>query len=200
MQKIVATTVASIYNDIGAGIGISQRLPPRPMIVPHWLMPVLALHRLDVSVLKDPAQLQKHISHDMLVDLAAINRYVFNNSINLPTYMRSCHALFDIPGMEYLIDAEIVARKDQALDTIGLPDDAIAADQLYRIQDFDHEVFLIFVEPGFTTHLLRFRDKALAFVSECLRTQYKFASISTVAQTELYRIYLDLLTESSTVQ
>ena len=194
---MTSITTAGVLANIGVGLGTDINKVPKPMFIPYWITSALAMNGLDVHVFKDVEALKKYISRDMLADFVAVNRYLLVNDFITPKYMNSLHGIYQVPGMEYLIDTEIHARKDAAIATLGLPMEAVPPTNLYRIQELDHEVFLIFVEPGFTTHLLRFRDQALAFISECLRTQYRFASISNVAQTDLYWIYLNLLSEKA---
>lgn len=166
---------------------------PFPLFVPYWIIPIITLNGLSFYDLKDGEKLEKHISRDMLLDFAAINRNIFNYLFPGPKPIFGLDVIYKIKGLSDYLNSEIESRTKSVIDSLALPDGGIITEKPYRIQELDDELFLIFMEPGFTSYSFGLRDKLLEFVSECLKVQYKYSTISNVASTNMYKVYLNLL-------
>lgn len=167
------------------------RTPPKPLLIPHWIKPIIALNGLTISTLKDFKTLQQYLSRDMMLDFCAVNRFI---PFPIDCYMAGFEKTVYRNTTDWYTDKEIESRKDEVLDQLTAPESDENLKDVWRFEDLDEEVFLIYVEPGFMNRL-GFRDGALAFVSECLKTQYRYSPLNEVAKSSLYRTYLNLLNE-----
>lgn len=167
------------------------RTPPKPLLIPYWVRSLIKINGLDIKDLKDPKKISEFLPANIIKEMAALN-------LLSPLSFECYFPLFDeslFKGKNpELTFSEIEAEKEQVLDRLTLVNDQKPVVDPYQIIDLDEEIFVIYVEQGFINQL-RFREGALAFVSDCLKTQYRYTPLNEVAKSSLYQRYLELLNE-----
>lgn len=169
----------------------SHRSPPTALFIPHWLKPMMALNKLTMDDIVKYRALIEHMGIEDRARLIAFNRLfeklmplyfhhqntIFKNDTELETYLSTA------PNSDTFFDFAI--NQDASVDVSTLTPQ-------YEIKHFNEEVFLIYVENNFA-HTLWYRDRFLAFISDCLRAQFAYTKYSLVHRSVLYRTYLDLI-------
>lgn len=170
-----------------------QRSPPRPVIVPYWIRSLFLMNKLHIQDVKNVDRLIEFLPRDVLIEFLAVNSFLpigVNTNI---TFLEK--AIFDTIG-DTVTYREILGAREHVLSSLTASMNSLSSDDAYTIEDVDEEVFVIYVEQGFINHL-KLRDRALRFVSDCLETQYRYASPEQVVGTSLYEAYLNLLNEKA---
>lgn len=176
----------------------AERTAPLPIFVPYWIRTMMIANKLTPDDLKKPAKLKKYMSKQDLIDWMALE-HIFQNGFMVNGNRAIMDALNETksPSAAANLMREIQAAAPDVLARLSTPlcDEQRDDKKLklsYEIQHLDEENFLIYVEEDFVSSLQR-REQVVKWLSECLKVQYSYASLSRVSRSALFKMYVQAM-------